>query len=198
MAQDLKVAPGRHDVGSLKAPDSGTLHRLNRFGGNLIVDPCTGCSYDIVAGGYYVWGKDNCQISGTAQSIAVPFIAKCTGHPREISASINLDNTCTSGSNVVTLGIWTDNCGMGPGTMLDSARARVPQDPCELTVAKAGRDIELTKDTKYWVVAMATSPDQDGLSAIWYASNKAQIGYSLEDGLGWSQFSGLVPGFSVD
>jgi hypothetical protein len=96
--------------------------------------------------------------------------------------------------NKVTLSLYTDRCGLGPGTPLASGVATVPTAPCDLAVVKLRAAPPLSKGTKYWVVA-TTSATQVGLDASWYASNGAQLGLNL--GSGWSQFSALTPGFMV-
>jgi len=192
MAQGLKTAPGRESIVPMRAPDSIDV----TFGGNLIVDPCTACNYDSVAGGYYVWGTNNCISPGTTQWIAVPFISNATGVPKKITASITLDPACTTTTNQVTLGIYTDVCGTGPGVVLASGKAIVPPAPCAVAVASLRTAPSLTAGTKYWVVATTTAA-QDGLDAIWNASNTSQIGGDVANG-GWFQFSGFVPGFMVN
>jgi hypothetical protein len=201
MAQNMKVAPGRSAVVPLRMPDAITAGAP--FGTNLVLDACTGCNYDSVAGGYYVWGVNNCESPGTTQWIAVPFWASKSGTPRRISASINLDNLCTSTGNQVTLSIFDDSCpgGVGtqsvPGAVLASGRAVVPAAPCALAVASIRTTATLTQGNKYWVVATTQGATQDGLSGIWYASNQSLIGGNVANG-GWFSFSGLVPGFQVD
>ena len=63
MAQGLVRAPGRETAPMREpmAPD------VNRFGGNIEVNTCTGCNFDEVNGGYYVWGVNNCEAPGTTQ-----------------------------------------------------------------------------------------------------------------------------------
>ena len=192
MAGDLIRAPGRSSIVPLRdidVPDAAPL------GTNLTVDPCTGCNYDSNAGGYYVWGLNNCETPGTTQWIAVPFIASHSAAPRQILASINLDNVCVSSGTQVTLGIYSDTCA-GPGTLLASGVATVPAAPCAVATARLRGAPALVAGTKYWVGATTVSPTQDGLSGIWYASNQSQIGGNVSSG-GWFQFSGFVPGFQV-
>ena len=145
------------------APD--TLHAA--FGGNLFVDPCTGCTYDPNSGGLDVRGPDNCTSPGSTTWLAVPFIASATGVPRRISASINLHNPTFCPQNKVTLSLYTDNCGAGPGTPLISGQATVPAAPCALAVAKLRNAPSLTAGTKYWVVATKVPP-------IWW-TGRAQL-----------------------
>ena len=62
MAQGPVRAPGRPTTGPMAGPDFPTA---NKFGGNLEVNACTGCNFDEVSGGYYVWGTNNCETPGT-------------------------------------------------------------------------------------------------------------------------------------
>ena len=192
IAQEPMRALGRKTVIPLRADDLPAA----AFGTNLYIDPCTGCNYDSVAGGYYVWGSDNCESPGTTQWIAVSFVSHATGVPRRIKASINLDNACSSKSNQVSLGIWTDACGIGPAVKLSEGKATVPTEPCAIATTSLRDETTLTFGTKYWVVAETIGAAQDGLSAIWYASNNAEIGGNVASG-GWFQFSGFTPGFQV-
>jgi hypothetical protein len=162
------------------------------FGSNLFVDPCTGCNYDSNAGGIDVRGPQNCTSPGETHWLAVPFIAAKSGVPSRISASIVLHNPAFCPKNKVTLSLYTDNCGLGPGTKLISGAATVPTAPCDLAVATLGNAPSLNKGTKYWVVATTTAA-QAGLDANWYASNNAQLGV----GPGWRQFSDGTPAFMV-
>ena len=189
MGQGLVRAPGR-DTGPARqmAPD------VNRFGGNLETNTCTGCNFDEVGGGYYVWGSTNCIAPGTTQWIGVPFIAKASGTTRSVSAGLELDPACPTSTNLVTLGIYADDCTTGVGTLIASGRATVSAGPCVLAVARVRA--ALTVGTRYWVAA-TTSSTQNGLDSIWYASNQAQIGGNVASG-GWFFFSGFVPSFSVD
>jgi hypothetical protein len=168
--------------------------QVNAFGGNLEVNTCTGCNFDEVNGGYYVWGSLNCEGSGVTQWIGVPFISKRTGTTRTVTAGIELDNACTSLGTQVTLGIYNDDCTTGVGTLIASANARVSAGPCN--AARARVAAALTAGTRYWVAATTTAA-QDQLSGIWYGSNQSQIGGNVASG-GWFVFSGFVPSFSVD
>ena len=58
------------------------------FGGNLFIDPCTGCNYDPNGSGLDVRGPDNCISPGDLYWTAVPFVAAKSGVPTRISASI--------------------------------------------------------------------------------------------------------------
>src|SRR5690242_19163720 len=102
MAQNLHVAPGRASVVPMRdsAPPAGT------FGGNLVVDPCTGCNYDSVSGGYYVWGTNNCISPGTTQWIGARFISSKTATTKQVLASITLDPACSTATTQVTLSIY--------------------------------------------------------------------------------------------
>jgi hypothetical protein len=196
-SQNLRTAPGRSVVSSMSTDSTLAVP----FGNNLVLDACTGCNYDSLSGGYYVWGTNNCESPGTTQWIAVPFYSAKAGIPRKISASINLDNACTSTSSKVTLSIYSDACaGAGnlsaPGTSLVGGAATVPAAPCAVANATLRNAPSLTLGTKYWVVATTSGATQDGLSAIYYASNPSLIGGDVANG-GWFSFSGLVPGFTV-
>jgi hypothetical protein len=165
------------------------------FGGNLFIDPCTGCNYDPHDSGRDVRGPDNCTSPGNVHWTAVPFVAAKSGVPRRISASIILHSpTCTE--NTVTLSLYTDNCGLGPGEPLVSGIAAVPlnADQCQLAVARLTGATALQEGVKYWVVA-STDETQAALDARWYGSNNAQFGANL--GYGWIQFSSGTPGFLV-
>ena len=193
MAQGLIKAPGRATTGPMAGPDSVTV---NAFGGNLEVNSCTGCNFDELAGGYFVWGPNNCETPGTTQWIGVPFISKRTGATRTLTAGIEIDPACLSTGTAVTLSIYTDDCTTGPGASIAAGRATVSTGPC--IPAKARVATNLVLGTRYWVVATTTTaPAQAGLDSIWYASNQAEIGGNVSNG-GWFFFSGLVPSFSVD
>lgn len=125
----------------------------------------------------------------------MPFIASASGVPRRISASLILNDSISCPENKVTLSLYTDNCGLGPGTELVSGGATVPTAPCELAVAKLRNAPSLSKGTKYWVVA-TTNAQQAGLDARWYGSNGAQFGISAGGG-DWGQFSAVTPAFLV-
>ena len=139
---------GSSAIGPAAAPDSRPT-----FGANLFIDPCTGCRYDSNASGFDVRGPDNCTASGQTIWVAVPFIATATGVPRRISAPVILHNPTFCPENKVTLSLYTDNCGAGPGTLLVSGQATVPAAPCALAVANLGNAPSLTAGTKYWVAA---------------------------------------------
>jgi hypothetical protein len=164
------------------------------FGGNLFVDPCTGCNYDSNAPGFDVRGPENCTLPSQMHWEAVPFVAAKSGVPKRISASIILHNPTFCPENKVTLSLYTDNCGAGPGTLLVSGVATVPAAPCELAVAKLRNGPSIVKGTKYWVVA-TTSAQQADLDASWHASNRAQLAVDL--GIGWVQISAGTPAFMV-
>jgi hypothetical protein len=164
------------------------------FGGNLLIDPCTGCNFDPHGGGLDVRGPDNCTSLGLFWS-AVPFVAAKSGVPTRISASIIVNLLCQQ-NNTVTLSIYTDNCGLGPGDPLVSGVATVPTsvDLCELAVAKLSGAPALQEGVKYWVVG-STDENQSQLDATWYGSNNAQFGADLGDG--WLQYTAGTPGFLV-
>jgi hypothetical protein len=164
------------------------------FGGNLFVDPCTGCNYDPNGAGFDVRGPDNCTDPGMLHWEAVPFIASKSGVPRGISAAIILRDPIDCPYNKVTLSLYTDNCDVGPDTPLASAIATVAAAPCDLAVARLRNAPALVQGVKYWVVA-TTDDQQAGLDATWYGSNDAQ--YALSPGFEWIQFSTVTPAFLV-
>lgn len=165
------------------------------FGGNLFVDPCTGCNYDDTNGpGFPVYGPENCASPGTTTWLGVPFVAARSGVPERISASVILYDPVSCPQNKVTLSLYTDNCGLGPGTLLVSGIATVPTAPCDLAVTRLRNAPPLTEGTKYWVVA-TTNEQQAGLEANWYGSNDGQNGLNL--GYGWMQFGSDIPGFMM-
>jgi hypothetical protein len=126
---------------------------------------------------------------------AVAFVAAKSGVPTRISASIIVYGLCQQ-SNTVTLGLYTDNCGLGPGEPLVSGIATVPlnADLCQLAVAQLIGAPPLQEGVKYWVVA-TTDQTETQLDGKWLASNNAQDGLNL--GYGWEQFSFGTPGFLV-
>jgi hypothetical protein len=165
------------------------------FGGNLFIDPCTGCNYNTHGSGFDVRGPDNCVSQGNLGWTAVPFVAAKSGVPTRISASIIVYLLCQQ-NNTVTLSLYTDNCGLGPGDPLVSGIANVPTsaDLCQLAVARLTGAPALQEGVKYWVVA-TTDENQTQLDATWYGSNNAQLGIDL--GYGWIQFSEGTPAFLV-
>jgi hypothetical protein len=185
------MVQGSGTVFSEAAPDASRP----AFGGNLFVDPCTGCNYNPDSPGFDVRGPDNCTAPGVPHWEAVPFIAAKSGIPHRISAPIILKNIVECPQNKVTLSIYTDDCDLGPGVPLVSAEATVPTAaPCDLAVAKLRNSPALEKSVKYWVVA-TTSAEQSRLDASWYASNAAQDAVSA--GFDWIQFSAATPAFLV-
>ena len=168
------------------------------FGGNLFVDPCTGCNYDAppngASSGFDVRGPDNCTHPGMLHWGAVPFIASKLEVPRRISVPIILRNPAKCPYNQVTLSLYTDSCDVGPDTPLASGIAIVPGAPCDLAVARLRNAPALVQGVKYWVVA-TTNDQQAALDATWYASNSAQFGSNA--GFGWLQFTAGTPGFLV-
>jgi hypothetical protein len=175
---------------------SQTLADANHaaFGSNLFLDPCTGCNYDSNGSAFPVQGPENCTAPAMIAWIAVPFIASKSGVPRRLSASIILKNPAECPYNKVTLNLYTDNCDIGPDTLLASGVATVPEAPCDLAIARLRSAPALVQGVKYWVVA-TTNDQQAGLDATWYASNNAQLG--LSPGYEWLQFGGVTPGFLV-
>jgi hypothetical protein len=191
MAQELERAPGQPVVVPYTASDASKV----TFGRNLFLEPCSDCNYDSSAGGYFLWGPNNCTSPGRLEWLAVPFIAAATGVPERISAAIILTNPAACPTNKVTLSIYTDACfPRGPGKPLVSGTATAVEAPCALAVARLRNAPTLTKGTKYWVVA-TTNAQQTGLDSNWYGSNNAQ--YANNTGSGWIQFAGGTPAFKV-
>src|SRR4051812_33976751 len=144
------------------------------------------------SGGFSVRGPENCSHDST-NWVGVPFIASATGVPRRISAAISLISpSCPQ--NKVTLSLYTDNCGLGPGTALVSGQGIIPTGSCALTIAKLRNAPALSTGTKYWVVATTTA--QSSLDATWYGSNNSQFAIDLGDG--WTQLNAVTPAFSVE
>jgi hypothetical protein len=165
------------------------------FGGNLLVDPCTGCNYDPNAPSFPLSGPENCTSPGTATWLAVPFVAAKSGVPKRITAPIILRNPVDCPENKVTLSLYTDDCDLGPGTLLVSGIAIAPTAPCEVAVAKLSNSPMIVKGQKYWITA-TTSTDQAALDAHWYGSNAAQDAFN--PGFGpWIQSNAATPAFLV-
>jgi hypothetical protein len=72
---------------SLSETPVDTPHQA--FGGNLFVDPCTGCNYDSNGSAFPVEGPNNCTSRGMIAWIAAPFVAGKSGVPRRISAPLS-------------------------------------------------------------------------------------------------------------
>jgi hypothetical protein len=182
------IVQGSRTVFSTMEPDASH----SAFGSNLFVDPCTGCNYDSNGSGFFVRGPENCSSEGLSWT-AVPFVAAKSGVPTRISAPIILyDSDCPE--NKVTLSLYTDNCDVGPDTLLASGIATVPAAPCDLAVARLRNAPALVKGVKYWVVA-TTNDQQAALDATWYFSNAAQ--FASNAGFGWGQATAGTPGFLV-
>jgi len=161
---------------------------------NLIVDPCTDCLRDDnFSFGYYLRGPRGCGNPSLAWE-AASFIASFTGTPKQILASINLNSPDICPEDKVTLSLYTDNCGLGPGTLLVSGEAKIPLAECGLAVAKLTNSPQLIKNQKYWITG-TTSASQATLNATWFDTNATQM--CLDLGEGWSQFSAGTPAFAV-
>lgn len=166
------------------------------FGSNLFIDPCTNCNYDPNSVGLFVRGPDNCTIAGDLHWTAVPFVAAKSGVPTRIWASIAQYDWPICTENKVTLSLYTDKCGLGPGDPLVSGIATVPNAPCDLAVATLSGAPALQKGVKYWITA-TTDESQTALDATWYGSNNAQFALRLGPGDRWEQFTSGTPGFLV-
>ncbi|HEY2711003.1 MAG TPA: hypothetical protein VGI60_00695 [Chthoniobacterales bacterium] len=131
------------------APNTSSI----TFGGNFVADPCQTCKYNSEPSGFFVWGRDNCTSPGDIQSVAVPIIAAANGIPNRILTSIILNNPTDCPTDTVTLGLYTDTCGDGPGTLLAQTEATVADAACGLTIAKLAGAPALSEGTKYWITA---------------------------------------------
>jgi hypothetical protein len=186
--------PGFAVQGTGTIPDQAAARRP--FATTFVVDPCTGCNYDPKSGGFELRGPNNCSAEGQTNWVAYPFIASHSGIPKRILAGINLYSPTGCPYNKVTLSLYTDNCGLGPGTALVSGQGTVPSpDLCGLTLATLANSASLTKATKYWVVA-ATALGQAALDARWFGSNNGQL--AINSGFGWLQFAGSVQAIAVE
>src|SRR2546422_10980343 len=106
MAQELERAPSQPVV----VPYTASCAFRVTFGSNLFREPCSNCNYDSSAGGYFLWGPDNCTSPGRAEWLAVPFIAAATGVPERVLAAIILTNPAACPTNKVRLSIYSDAC----------------------------------------------------------------------------------------
>src|SRR5436190_8419060 len=145
MAEEPEVVLGGDLNRSQEAPEA----RRVTLGSNLFVEPCNSCNYNSNAGGYFVWGPDNCISPGSTEWLAVPFIAGATGVPKQISVPIIVADPRHCPTHEVTLSIYTDACyPIGPGTPLVSGVARLPRATCNMGVAKLTNAPTLTKGQK--------------------------------------------------
>src|SRR6266542_5681228 len=64
-------------VQGIRAPQGESEPQASNqgFGGNLFIDPCTGCNYDPHGSGRDVRGPENCTSPGNLHWTAVPFVA---------------------------------------------------------------------------------------------------------------------------
>lgn len=193
-ASDLKVAPAREHatyVGS--SFDINPMANVTIFS-NLSSDPTN--LYNAAAGGYYVCGL-TCADVGTDQWIGIPFTNKVADHATTIQAAIGY----ISGTKRVLLGIYTDNPGVGPGTLLgQGAATNIPDSGtcCTLVQVKVGgtTGLALTANTKYWIVATSDDNRAPDFEGVWQASYTSDIGGNVSNA-GWFTFSGLVPAGAV-
>jgi len=187
--------PGFTVRGSAGPPSNLAPASRRAFASNLIVDPCTGCIRDaIFFDGYALRGPSGCGDNSTSW-FGASFIASFTGTPERLLAAINRNNAGFCLEDKVTLSLYTDNCGLGPGTLLVSGQAKIPNAQCGLAVAKLKNSPQILKGTKYWVTA-TTNASQATLNASWYLPNNAQICVDL--GEGWFQSSIGPPAFAVE
>jgi hypothetical protein len=192
--QGFGVPPGFMVEGSGTVLVDLTPARRRPFASNLIVDPCSGCNHDAYFGGYYLRGPQGCGVNETSW-IGISFVASSSGVPNRLLASINLNNSEFCTEDKVTLSLYTDSCGLGPGTALVSGQAKIPTAECGLAAAKLRNAPQLTKGTKYWVVA-STSTAQATLNATWFLTNTNQACFDI--GTGWFQSSFGTATFAVE
>src|SRR5262249_11915879 len=134
---------------------------------------------------------------GADQWIAIPFTNKVADHATTIQAAIGY----FSGTKRVLLGIYTDNPGIGPGTLLGQGAATNIPDAgtcCTLAQVKVGgtTGIALTANTKYWIVATSDDTRAPDFDSVWQPTYQSDIGANVANGA-WFTFSGLVPAAAV-
>jgi len=193
-ASDLKVAPPpQHAMFVQPFFDINPLTNITIFT-NLATDPTN--LYNAAAGGYYVCGT-TCADVGTDQWIGIPFTNKVADHATTLQAAIGY----VSGTKRVNLGIYTDNPGVGPGTLLGmGAATNIPTSGmcCSLVQVKVGgtTGIALAANTKYWLVATSNDTQAPDFEGVWQASYTSDIAGDVTNA-GWFTFSGLVPAGAV-
>jgi len=188
------LPPGFMVEGSRTVENGFTSAARRTFASNLIVDPCTGCNHDANLGGYDLRGPQGCGYPSTSW-FGASFIASFTGVPNRLLAAINLNSPDTCTEDKVTLSLYTDNCGLGPGTLLVSGQAKIPLAECGLAVAKLANSPQILKGKKYWVTA-TTNAAQATLNATWFDTNATQ--FCLDLGEGWFQSSAGTAAFAVE
>jgi hypothetical protein len=154
---------------------------------NFENNTCTSCNYSS-ANGFLVLGPSNCGISGATQWLAYPFVSKKTGAVKKALLAITDWSICTPTSHGFTVGIYTDACGMVPGTLIGTVTtASAPAAPCLLATANfVGHGVSLTVNTRYWVVVTTdATPTQTATTAVWWETNPAEGSFNLNDGNGW-------------
>jgi len=194
-ASDLKVAPPPNHATFVAPYADRSLPPANvTIFSNLSSDVTN--LYNAAAGGYYVCGT-NCADVLTDQWIAIPFTNKVADHATQIQAAIGY----VSGTKRVNLGIYTDNPGVGPGTLLgQGATTNIPTSGtcCTLASVKVGgtTGIALLANTKYWIVATSDDTRAIDFEGIWQPTYQSDIGADVSNA-GWFTFSGLVPAAAV-
>jgi hypothetical protein len=190
LAQELKKAPPVHSnvVIPYVESDSG------RANVTIFSNLGTGTAvYNAAAGGYFVCGI-SCAALATDQWIALPFTNKVADHATQIQAAIGYD----SGTKKVVLGIYTDNPGVGPGTLLvQGSTTTIPATGvcCQLAQVRL-TPTALTANTKYWIVATSDDVAAPDFEGVWQPTFQSDIGGDVSNG-GWFTFSGLVPAAAV-
>ena len=200
-AQNLKVAPGTHWTGPV-VPYSVDWPGTPIFT-NLSVFAQTGVPtlWDCADGGYYVLGPSNCLLF-SEQWIAVSFWTGSRGATAtRLQAAITRETTCGSAFTAkVLLGIYTDN-GLeaeAPDVMVVEKTANVPVFACGALAQATIAATTLAPNTHYWLTARtAPGTANANLTAVWNASNNAEIGYQLSATPPWAGFSGLTPAGAV-
>lgn len=195
-AQGLKVAPpaSRSNVVKPYVDSNHTTANITIFS-NLSSDPSN--LYNVAVGGYYVCGM-TCVDVGTDQWIAIPFTNKVADHAKQLQTAIGW----ISGTKKVKLGIFTDNPGVGPGTVLTGGQGQTANIPtygacCQLTqVNLPGAGVALTANTKYWLVATSDDTNAPDFEGAWVASYSSDIAGDVGN-TGWGTFSGLVPAAAI-
>jgi len=186
-AQQGKMISGPHQgpmmpmVMALDAPDAPPFYT------NFEANTCTSCNYSS-ANGFLLLGPNNCGIANATQWLAYPFVSKRTGNVARVILAITDWSICTPTSHQFSVAIYTDACGMVPGTQIGNAvRANAASAPCLTASANfANAGVSLTAGTRYWVVVTTNnSPQQNATTAVWWETNPAEGGFNLNDGNGW-------------
>jgi hypothetical protein len=169
---------------------------------NFEANTCTGCNYSS-ANGFLLLGPNNCYppFAGATQWLAYPFVSTRTGNVRRVTLAITDWSICTPTSHQFSVAIYTDACGMVPGTQIGNVvKANAAPAPCGTASANfANAGVSLTAGNKYWVVVtLNNTAQQNATTAVWWETNPAEGGFNLNDGNGWVAGPTGAPGaFSV-